>query len=48
MQVTIVNLVIIDGEEVEIETLPNKEELVDKLNTKALNLKNYYVEDKTA
>lgn len=45
---TIVNLVIIDGEEVEIKTLPDKEELADRLNTKALNLKNYYVEEETA
>ena len=47
VHVTIENIVVIDGEEVQIETLPNREELVYRLNKEALERINYY-EEKTA
>lgn len=43
----IINIVVIDGEEVEIETLPNKEQLAYHLNVDALKEINYH-EEKTA
>ena len=44
---TIINVVVINGEEVEIESLPNKEQLAYRLNKEALEEINYY-EEKTA
>lgn len=43
----IINIVVIDGKEVEIEVLPNKEQLAHRLNVDALKEINYY-EEKTA
>ena len=44
---TIKNIVVIDGEEVQIETLPNRKELAYRLKKEALEEINYY-EEKTA
>lgn len=44
---TILNIVVIDGKEVLIETLPDKERLSENLNKAALEQMNYY-EEKTA
>ena len=43
----ILNIVVINGKEVLIETLPDKEKLADNLNKTALEQLNYY-EEKTA
>lgn len=47
VQVTIKNIVVIDGEEVEIRDLPDAELFAEKLNRKALTARNY-TEEKTA
>ncbi len=47
VQVTIKNIVVIDGEEVEIRDLPDAELFAEKLNRKALIARNY-AEEKTA
>lgn len=47
VQVTIKNIVIINGKEVEIRDLPDAELLAEKLNRKALTARNY-AEEKTA
>lgn len=41
VQVTIKNIVIINGKEVEIKDLPDAELLAEKLNRKALTERNY-------
>ena len=41
VQVTIKNIVVIDGKEVEIRDLPDAELLAEKLNRKALTERNY-------
>ena len=41
---TVLNIVVIDGKEVQIETLPEKEELVRNLSRAALEQLNYYEE----
>lgn len=43
----IINIVVINGEEVEVESLPNKDQLAHRLNVDALKEINYY-EEKTA
>lgn len=47
VQVTIKNIVVINGKEVEIRDLPDAELLAEKLNRKALTARNY-TEEKTA
>ena len=47
VQVTIKNIVVINGKEVEIRDLPDAELLAEKLNRKALTARNY-AEEKTA
>lgn len=47
VQVTIKNIVVIEGEEVEIGDLPDAELLAEKLNRRALTARNY-AEEKTA
>lgn len=47
VQVTIKNIVVINGKEVEVKDLPDAELLVEKLNRKALTARNY-TEEKTA
>lgn len=44
---TIKNIVVINGKEVEIRDLPDAELLAEKLNRKALTARNY-TEEKTA
>ena len=41
----IINVVIIDGEEVLVDSLPDKEELANRLNTAALQELNYIVDE---
>lgn len=41
VQVTIKNIVVINGKEVEIRDLPDAELLAEKLNRKALTARNY-------
>ena len=47
VQVTIKNIVVINGKEVEIRDLPDAELFAEKLNLKALTARNY-TEEKTA
>lgn len=47
VQVTIKNIVVINGKEVEIRDLPDAELFAKKLNRKALTARNY-TEEKTA
>lgn len=47
VQVTIKNIVVINGKEVEVKDLPDAELLAEKLNRKALTARNY-TEEKTA
>lgn len=47
VQVTIKNIVVINGKEVEVKDLPDVELLAEKLNRKALTARNY-TEEKTA
>lgn len=41
VQVTIKNIVVINGKEVEVKDLPDAELLAEKLNRKALTARNY-------
>ncbi len=47
VQVTIKNIVVINGKEVEVKDLPDVELFAEKLNRKALTERNY-TEEKTA
>ena len=47
VQVTIKNIVVINGKEVEVKDLPDAELLAEKLNRRALTARNY-TEEKTA
>ena len=47
VQVTIKNIVVINGKEVEVKDLPDAELFSEKLNRKALTARNY-TEEKTA
>lgn len=47
VQVTIKNIVVINGKEVEVKDLPDVELFAEKLNRKALTARNY-TEEKTA
>lgn len=47
VQVTIKNIVVINGKEVEVKDLPDAELFAEKLNRKALTARNY-TEEKTA
>lgn len=45
MNLIIENVVVIDGKEVLIESLPDKEKWAEQLNTEALQKKNYILEE---